>query len=141
VTVDLEQTMASVPLFSGLDKRTVKRLAQQGTLRTFEPGEVIVKEGSTAAALYIIVSGKVVVERSDTEGPIGELRPGDFFGELALIEDHARTATVRALTETQCMLYVVWEFRALLNEHPQMAVPIMYTLIARLHQREHHPNR
>jgi len=64
--------------------------------------------------------------------------PGDFFGELALIEEHARSATARAKEETECILFVAWEFTALLKEHPQIAVPIMNALIARIHRREHH---
>ena len=69
-----------------------------------------------------------------------ELYPGDFFGELALIEDHPRTASVLAVEETECILFVAWEFTALLKEHPQMAVPIMNALIKRLHRREHKPD-
>jgi CRP-like cAMP-binding protein len=136
--VDYAEKLAAVPLFAGLDKKTIKRLAEQGKVRTYPPGDVIVAEGSPAVALYVIVDGHVEVERTDTQGPVGQLGAGDFFGELALIEEHARTATVRAVTETTCMLYAVWEFRALLDEHPEMARPIMYALIERLHRREHH---
>jgi CRP/FNR family cyclic AMP-dependent transcriptional regulator len=137
--VDHTDALAAVPLFAHLDRQTIKSLAEQGKSRSYHPGEVIVSEGNRATALYIIVSGKVEVGRSQVEGPVGDLGPGDFFGELALIEDHPRTATVRAVTETTCLLYPVWEFRALLGEHPEIALPIMNALIARLHRIEHHP--
>jgi CRP-like cAMP-binding protein len=135
--VDLEQTLASVPLLADLDRRTLKRLAEQGKRRTYAPGEVVIREGDTASALYIIIKGRVRVERHDSaEGPVGELRAGDFFGELALIEERPRSATIVATEETECVLFVAWEFTALLKEHPEMAVPMMNALIARLHRRE-----
>ena len=69
---------------------------------------------------------------------IGEVTGGDFFGELALIEEHPRSASVIATDEVDCLLYPAWEFTALLKEHPQMAIPLMNALIARLHRREQH---
>src|SRR5437867_322588 len=135
----LETVLGSVSLFSSLDRRALAGLAQQASRRVYGAGETIVREGDTGTALYVIVRGRVRVERGS--GPrtaaLTELVPGDFFGELALIEDHPRSATVVAIEETECLLFVVWEFRALLKEHPQMALPIMNALIARLHRAEH----
>lgn len=135
-----EISLASVPLFAGLDARTLARLSQEGKRRTYEPGEAIVTQDAPASALYVILRGHVAVERGQAEPQalVGELGPGDFFGELALIEEHARTATVRATEETECILFVAWEFAALLKEHPGIAVPIMKALIARIHRRERH---
>lgn len=136
----VEELLGSVALFAPLDRRALAGLARQATRRVYPPGETIVREGETGTALYVIARGRVRVERGT--GPataaVGELGPGDFFGELALIEDHPRSATVVAVEETECLLFVVWEFRALLKEHPQMALPIMNALIARLHRAEHH---
>jgi CRP/FNR family transcriptional regulator, cyclic AMP receptor protein len=137
--VDVEQTLASVPLFESLDRKTLKRLAEQGTHRVYGPGESIIRQDAPASALYVIVRGKVRVHEGDESGQtIGQLHAGDFFGELALIEDHPRTASVSAVEETECVLFVTWEFTALLKEFPEMAVPIMNALIERLHRREHH---
>ena len=135
---DVEQTLASVPLFSSLDKRTINRLAQDGKRRVYAPGDPIVRQDATATALYVIVRGKVRVHEGEDGPTLGELHAGDFFGELALIEKHPRTASVTAIDETECVLFVAWEFTALLTEHPEMAMPIMYALIERLHRREHH---
>jgi CRP-like cAMP-binding protein len=134
--VELEQLLASVPLTAGLEARTRRRLAEVGKRRSYQADEVIVREGSTGTALYIILNGSARVEREG--GTIGQLSAGDFFGELALIEEHPRSATVVAATPTECLLFPAWEFTALLNEHPEVAVPIMRALIARLHRREHH---
>ncbi len=139
--MELEQQLAAVPLLAGLDRQTRRRLAENGKHRTYGPDEVIVREGTSGTALYIVLRGRARVERN-VDGraePLGELKPGDFFGELSLIEEHPRTATVVAVDETECLLFSAWEFTALLEEHPQIAVPIMRALIARLHRREQHP--
>jgi len=135
--VELEQQLASVPLLAGLDARIRRRLSETGKRRTYDAGAEIVKQGSTGTALYIVLSGTARVER-DGEA-LGKLDAGDFFGELALIEEHPRSASVMADTETECLLFPAWEFTALLEEHPEIAVPIMRALIGRLHRREHHP--
>jgi CRP-like cAMP-binding protein len=134
--VELEQQLASVPLLAGLNTRIRHRLAETGKRRTYAAGEEIVREGSTGTALYIVLSGTARVVRGGEA--IGEVKAGDFFGELALIEEHPRSATVVAAVETECLLFPAWEFTALLEEHPEIAVPIMRALIGRLHRREHH---
>jgi CRP/FNR family transcriptional regulator, cyclic AMP receptor protein len=133
---ELEQQLASVPLTAGLESRVRRRLAQIGKRRTYAPGEAIVREGSTGTAIYIVLSGRARVERGGEV--LGSLRAGDFFGELALIEEHPRSASVVADDETECLLFPAWEFSALLDEHPEIAVPIMRALIGRLHRREQH---
>jgi CRP-like cAMP-binding protein len=134
--VDLQQQLASVPLLAGLDDRTRRRLADTGKRRTYAAEEAIVTEGSTGSAFYIVLSGRARVERGGET--IGQVSGGDFFGELALIEEHARTASVIAAEETDCLLFPAWEFTALLEEHPRLAMQIMKVLIGRLHRREHH---
>lgn len=134
--MELEQQLASVPLLAGLEGRIRRRLAETGKRRSYAPDEEIVREGSTGTALYIVLSGNARVVRGGEQ--IGEVKAGDFFGELALIEEHPRSASVIAATETECLLFPAWEFSALLGEHPEIAVPIMKALIGRLHRREHH---
>lgn len=134
--MDLDQQLASVPLTAGLEPKVRRRLADVGKRRTYEPEQEIVRQGTTGTALYIILSGRARVERDGTT--VAELGPGDFFGELALIEEHSRSATVIATEPTECLLFVAWEFTALLDEHPEIAVPIMRELITRTHRREHH---
>jgi CRP-like cAMP-binding protein len=136
MTVELEQQLASVPLLAGLEPRVRRRLAEVGKRRTYGADEEIVREGSTGTALYILLSGEARVEQDGKE--IGRLAAGDFFGELALIEEHPRSATVVATTDTDCLLFPAWEFTALLEEHPEVAVPILRVLIRRLHRSEQH---
>lgn len=134
--MELQQQLASVPLLAGIENRVRRRLADIGKRRTYEAGETIVREGSTGTALYIVLSGLARVERGGEI--LGQLKSGDFFGELALIEEHPRSASVIAVEETECLLFPAWEFTSLLEEHPEIAVPIMRVLIARLHRRESH---
>lgn len=137
--MDVESALASTKLLSSLDRNTIKRLADQGKHRSYAAGETIIREGAPASALYIILSGKVHFEVAEGgPAPVATAGPGDFFGELALIEEHPRSATVIADEPTECILFVAWEFTALLKEFPEMAVPLMNALIARLHRREHH---
>lgn len=134
--MELKQQLATIPLLAGLTDRVTRRLVDVGKRRTYAAEEVIVKEGTTGTALYIVLSGRARVERAGET--VGQLGSGDFFGELALIEEHPRSATVIASEETDCLLLPAWEFTALLEEHPEMALPIMHALIARLHGTEHH---
>jgi CRP/FNR family transcriptional regulator, cyclic AMP receptor protein len=134
--VELHEQLASVPLLAGLQPNVRRRLADIAKRRTYDADQAIVREGETGTALYIILSGHARVEQDGKT--LGELRAGDFFGELALIEEHRRTATVVATESTDCVLYPAWEFTSLLAEHPEVAVPIMRELITRLHRREHH---
>ncbi|MDQ3879849.1 MAG: cyclic nucleotide-binding domain-containing protein [Chloroflexota bacterium] len=140
-SAEVERMLASVPLLATLDGATIRRLARDGKRRRYAAGETILEEGTRGVALFIVLSGRVRVEKGPTatEAALGELGPGEFFGELALIEEHPRTASVVAVEETECLLIVAWEFSALLKEHPQIAVPIMRALIARLHRAEHRP--
>jgi len=139
--MDLEQTLAAAPLLADLDKRIIKRLAEQGVRRTYAAGEWIIRQDAPASALYVILRGRARAEKDgDLDRTPTEMYAGDFFGELALIEDHPRTASVKAIEETECILFVAWEFTALLKEYPVMAVPIMNALIKRLHRREHKPD-
>lgn len=131
------KTAASIPIFAGLTTKALGEVLRSARERTFAPGELVVRQGDPALHLYLIAHGTARVER-EGEAWSGRLRAGDFFGELGIIEDHGRTATVIAEDEMTCLMLPAWEFRALLKEHPDMALPMLYAVIARLHRREHH---
>lgn len=131
---------AAIPLLAVLDRRALEQVLRTAREQTYAPGDVVVNEGDPATRLYVIVEGTASVEQS-TSGKVGKMEAGDFFGELALIEEHGRTATVRAETDLTCLIIPAWEFRASLEEHPKMALPMLNTIISRLHRREHHEDR
>ena len=131
-----DERVASIPLLAVLDKRARKQVLQTAREAHFAAGQTVVREGDPATLLYLIVSGHASVEQGGRK--VGSMGPGEFFGELALIEQHGRTATVVAEDELDCLLVSAWEFRASLEEHPRMAIPMLDAIIARLHRREHH---
>lgn len=135
----VEDILGRVPLFADLDDKTRHRLAEQGKRRVYQPGEYIIRQGDPAAALYVILRGRVLVEQR-TDGavePLTELVPHAFFGEVALIESTPRTASVKAVHETECLLLPAWEFTALVKEYPDVADVVLRELIRRLHRKEH----
>lgn len=127
----------AIPLLAGLGRKALASVLAAAKHRTFGVGDIVVREGDPALNLFIVSAGRARVER-EAEGVVGRLGPGDFFGELGLIEEHGRTATVVAEDELTCYLIPAWEFRSLLKEHPEMALPMLEALIRRLHGREHH---
>lgn len=134
--MELKQQLAQVPLLADLPDKVRRRLAEIGKRRRYAAGETIIREGESGVAFYIVLSGAARVEqRGET---IGQIAAGDFFGELALIEEHPRSATIVATEDTECLGFTRWEFTALLDEHPEVAVPMLHVLIRRLHRREHH---
>jgi CRP-like cAMP-binding protein len=133
------QAAAAIPLLAVLKPREREQVLRTAREQTYAAGEVVVNEGDPATRLYLISSGTARVEVASA-GKVGTLKAGDFFGELALIEEHGRTATVIAETELTCILISAWEFKASLEEHPEMAIPMLKAIIARLHAREHHAN-
>lgn len=138
--MDLPAILSEVPLLADLDRKTIKRLAEQGKQRTYEAGQHIVNQGDPASAIYFLLHGRVRVEHeADGETTVlGELVPHAFFGELALIEQTPRTASVIAVEETTCFLLLAWEFTALLKENPAMSDVLLRQMIGRLHRKEHH---
>jgi CRP-like cAMP-binding protein len=126
-----------IRLLSVLSARDRAKVLAYAKRQTYRPGETVVREGDPGSQLYFVTEGHARVEQAG-QSWVGRLEPGDFFGELALIEDHGRTATVTAEDDLTCMLIPAWEFRALLKEHPELAIELLHALIARLHRREHH---
>lgn len=127
--------LSHVPIFKGLPAREREAVARSLKERVYEPGAVIVKQGDPGIGFFLIVDGQVEVSHDGHH--IRDMGPGEFFGELALLEERARTATVTAKARTRCLQLVRWDFRALLKEHPDMAVKLLEVVVQRL--REHPP--
>lgn len=137
--MEMDAKLAEVPLLEGLDAKTRHRLAQQGKRRVYGAGDYIIRQGDPASALYIILRGRARVEQ-ETDGKVATLSdmvPYDFFGEVALIEETPRTASVFAVEETECLLISSWEFSALVKEFPEVSDVVLHELIRRLYLREH----
>ena len=133
--MNIEDALAQVPLFSQLGHRDLKRLAKGTVTRQFQNGEAIVREGEQAVAFYLILSGRVeVVKGAEGSSPrvLNTLGPGDFFGEMALLDGYLRSATVRAVEDTECLVLSRWDFMAELRSSPYIAVQMLPVLSRRL---------
>jgi pyruvate,water dikinase len=129
---ELVESLERVPLLSGLGEADRDAVAKLFTQRTFAAGETVTKEGADAAAFYLIESGTATV----TVGGAFRrtLGPGDHFGEIALIDGRARTATVTADDELVCQGITLWDFQPLVQRSPTMAWTLLQTLAGMLRQ-------
>ena len=123
-----------VPLFRGLKKRQLERLAKRFVPREYAAGQAIVTQDKGGEGIFIIVSGKAEAIRERADGAkvvVNTFGPTDFFGELTLLDDGLRTASVVATEETQCLALARWDFRAALKEDVDMAITILEELAKR----------
>jgi CRP-like cAMP-binding protein len=123
-----------VPLFAAADDRFLERLAGEFIERTFSAGETIVEEGESGQTFIVIERGQATVTVHGQE--VGRLGPGDAFGEMALIDKSARTATVRADTNVYGYQLPVWSFRPLVESHPEMVWALLETVAQRVRDAE-----
>ena len=122
--------LRGVPLFADADDRFLERLAGEFMERTYAPGETIAEEGESGKTFIVIETGEVAVTVHGQ--PVGRLGPGDAFGEMALIDKSARSATVKAETQVHGYQLPVWSFRPLVESHPEMAWVLLEALAERV---------
>jgi CRP-like cAMP-binding protein len=119
-----------VPLFADLGKRELERVARSFKERTFSAGETVAEEGRGGVGFFVIDDGTASVSvRGEERGTMG---PGDYFGEVALLDEGARTATVVADTDLRCYGLTSWEFRPLVESDARIAWPLLQALAKRL---------
>jgi CRP-like cAMP-binding protein len=126
------ELLKSVPLFQKLSDRALKTVAASFTDRSFRAGQELTSEGSGAAGFFVIESGEAVVSVDGVERRT--LGPGDYFGEVALIDGGLRTATITASTDGKSYGLTQWQFRPLLEEHGEIAWPLLEAMAARLRE-------
>jgi CRP-like cAMP-binding protein len=128
VAIDTAEALSRVPLLSELDSKQLNALARSFTERAFPAGTVVVKEGDERGiGFFVIADGQAQVTRKGEE--LDTLGPGDHFGEIALIGDRVRTATVTAETDLQTLVTTVWEFRAFVQNDPDVAWKLLEHLV------------
>ena len=124
------ELLRKVPLFADFDRNDLKRLARSFKERTFDAGSTVAGEGKTGAGFFVIESGEASVSvRGDEHGKLG---PGDYFGEIALIDDGARSATITADSDLHCYGITSWEFRPLVESNASIAWKLLETMAQRL---------
>jgi CRP/FNR family cyclic AMP-dependent transcriptional regulator len=119
-----QEALARVPLFSGLSSRHVKRLADAMQEVRYMAGASVVKEGQEGDSFYVILQGEAMVVGSDGTA-VNRLRPGDFFGEISLLDGGARTATVTTETPMTMLELKRAEFLRMVEDEPDVAVKLL----------------
>jgi len=126
------ETLARVPLFSGLERRDLERIANTFKQRNYKAGDTIASEGQGGAGFFVIGDGtaNVTVHGEDR----ATLGPGDYFGEIALIDEGARTATVIAESDMTTYAMTFWEFRPIVETDSRIAWKLVQALARRLRE-------
>jgi len=126
------ELLQRVPLFAELEPSELERLSGSFKERTFAAGEAVATEGEGGAGFFVIESGEAVVKVHGDER--GRLGPGDYFGDVALIDQGDRTASIEAASELKCYGLTFWDFRPLVESDARIAWPLLQAMTKRLRE-------
>ena len=135
---DYIEFLKHVRLFEDLDRKSLEAIANAAVEQTYAVGQDIVRQGDTGVGAFIIKQGRAeaVQDRGGHPHKLAELKTGDVFGEMALLDEFPRSATVRAIEPTTCLGIQRWHFRGILESHPQIALALLPVLTKRLRNAE-----
>ena len=128
------ELIKKVPLFSDLDSRELKEIADSMKERTFDAGDTVTQEGKGGAGFFVIEDGSAKVTVAGKE--IRTIGAGDYFGEIGLIADIDRTATITADTDLRCYGMTFWDFRPLVESNASIAWKLLQAMAQRLKEAE-----
>jgi CRP/FNR family cyclic AMP-dependent transcriptional regulator len=122
--------LARSPLFTGLPRRLLARLATRFFEKVYRVGEIVFQEGDPGRALFVVVEGSVEITQAMSQGDyvLRVLGPGDAFGELALIDDSPRSASARVAAQARLLILYKSDFDALMDGNARIAVVVMRNL-------------
>jgi CRP/FNR family transcriptional regulator, cyclic AMP receptor protein len=138
VKTDPTESLRRVPLFAGLDRKELEMLSKLVKEQRYPAAATIVKAGAGGHGLYIIKEGTIEVIRDGQK--VASMGPGQFFGEISVLDGGPRTADVRAETDTVCLTLVSWEVKPLLMDNPSITYKMLQEMVKRLRSqapREH----
>ncbi len=124
------EALSAIPLFSGLSTRQLRKLLKSTGEDRYEPGTLVVREGGRTETLFVILEGTAKVERNGRT--ISHRGPGEFFGEISMIDGRPRAASVVAETTIRCLIVSQDALRELLKSEPQAAWAMLESLATRL---------
>jgi CRP-like cAMP-binding protein len=130
--------LSRVPMFADFSKRHLDRLSKETDELIFDPGQIIVKEGDLGETLFVVLEGSAKVMRHKRK--VGEVLPGDFFGELSTIDGGPRTATIVADTPMRVIRLFRRTLDALIKDEPQVTLKLLDGIVRRLRQVERREN-
>ncbi len=129
------ELLKRVPLFAGCSKKELGQIAMVADELDFRPGKALIKEGSPGREFFVLVDGTVEVTRKgrriDTSGP------GEFFGEMALLTDQPRNASVTTTSNVDALILTAQSFRHLVERNPLIALKVMRAIADRIPPDEH----
>jgi CRP-like cAMP-binding protein len=134
--IDAVDVLARVPLLKDLERKSLERLAREFRERRFTEGSVVTSEGQAGIGFFVIAEGSASVTVAGE--PRASLGPGDYFGEMSLIDTKPRSATVVAATDMRCLALSAWEFRPFVEENPTVAWALLEILATRLRDAQAH---
>jgi CRP/FNR family transcriptional regulator, cyclic AMP receptor protein len=124
------ELLAGCPLFHGIDADGLAALADRATQVDFPAGHVIARQGEIGTGFFVVIEGRVRVVRDGVL--VATLGPGDFFGELSVLDRQPRNAMVAAEIPTTCLALASWDFEAVLLEEPALTLSILRGVATRL---------
>ncbi|HWV37623.1 MAG TPA: Stp1/IreP family PP2C-type Ser/Thr phosphatase [Vulgatibacter sp.] len=127
------EALRRIPLFHHLSYKEQMAVLALAQSQAFEAGEIVLEEGAPGDRLFVVVQGRVGIEAAGA--PIAEIGSGGHFGEMGLIEQASRSATVRALEPTRCMMFGRTDLMALMRKEPVLAVKLLWSLVQVLSER------
>jgi CRP/FNR family cyclic AMP-dependent transcriptional regulator len=134
---EIVELLGRVPVFSTLEHDDLERIAELAVPRTFDPGQIVFREGDASDTCYVVRSGRARAVREHPDGrtiTLATFGPGDFFGELAMFEDERRSATVEAVQRTSVVAVLGPDMRRLMAEHPAISIRLVVALGRRLRE-------
>ena len=135
------EALRTVPLFANVEDNDLAQIAAASTVRTFDKNSIIITEGDTSNSLYVILSGEVKVFVSDEDGRnnvVNRLGPGDYFGELSLIDEEPRSASIEAVSKCRLSILSRAYFFDYLEANPRVAIRLLQGIGQRLRKTTHH---
>jgi CRP/FNR family transcriptional regulator len=122
--------LRKVPLFAGLEEKELQEIAASMRERRFKAGDTVTQEGAGGVGFFVVEEGRAdVVVGGETKGSVG---PGDYFGEIALINESPRTATLTAATDMLCYGMTPWDFRPLVESNSTIAWKLLTAMAEKM---------
>ncbi len=125
-----EEFLARVPIFEKCTPAEIQSIVSVAQQHAFAADQIIVTQGTPGQAFYLILSGRVLIERDGRA--LGMFGTGDFFGEMSLLDNAPRSATIRAVDDSVCLMLSSWDFKSVLERTPSIAIKLLEVLSRRL---------
>ncbi len=126
------ELLQKTPLWSALSKQDLKLVAKLSHERSFQIGQAIVTKGEAGVGFYLILEGAVEVRSGGKS--LSKLGPGQFFGEMSIIDNQPRSADVIAIENSRVLILSAWSFKTLISDNPKIALKMMQEFVRRLRE-------